>query len=171
MTHQQIIITSHIRYIVVFVLRTCTIPPLSLSMTPSLFNSLVLAEHLPACYFAAVAVAEPSGLNKCRRTTRKTGARRSSWWRYSCSFCRQNIPYSSECVQLQPCGCKACAKCLLNAHTERGRSLLCCPCEESMSCHKFLSSARIPDGRACATYVECFTKEKDSDLQHRYPCD
>mmetsp|Transcript_14282 Transcript_14282/g.21320 ORF Transcript_14282/g.21320 Transcript_14282/m.21320 type:complete len:123 (+) Transcript_14282:118-486(+) len=114
-------------------------------------------------------MAEPSEPQKRRRITRAVGADQVVD-DISCCFCQKNIPYNSECVQLQPCKCSACTKCLLNAHAERGKSLLRCPCGSSISSHKFLSATRIPNG-GTTNYATSFTAEDDTVMQRRYPRD
>eukprot|EP00986_Skeletonema_menzelii_P002100 scaffold575_cov121-Skeletonema_menzelii.AAC.1 len=105
----------------------------------------------------------PSEATKRRRVTRSAGADVVDDG-LSCCFCKESIPYSSECVELESCGCTSCTRCLLECHGKRGRTQPACPCGETICAHKFLSAMRVPEGG-----VINYKQEDESELRLRYP--
>ena len=67
-----------------------------------------------------------------------------------CSMCDSPIPYLSDYVRLNPCGCSVCFKCLINAHAERGKERLIC-CDLPVVSHRFMGAERVPQGAEVAS--------------------
>lgn len=64
-----------------------------------------------------------------------------------CVDCNVDIPFTSDHVELNPCGCVLCCRCALQHHGERGAAPLECPCcSASIEGHHY-HSQRNPDER------------------------
>jgi len=85
---------------------------------------------------------EPSQSSKRLRFTRQ-----SQTDGLTCSICKEGILYDGEHVQLTPCSCSLCYRCLVDAHARRGSSPLTCgTCDLQVEAHQPSCKRCLPTG-------------------------